>query len=250
VKSIIHELLWFLRGETNVRSLQAAGVTIWDEWADESGELGPVYGKQWRDWDGTPFTPGIDQIANLIRDLKANPFSRRHLVTAWNPADVPAMKLPPCHTLWQCYVEEVFAPSVSHLVSCPLCGEPPTQFIRGWECGQCNAILTYRRLSLHLYARSIDSFLGLPFNLASYAFLTHLLAKVCGYIPGEVVISFGDLYIYANHFDQVREQLSREPRPLPTLHLPTRPSIDDYRFEDFTLTGYQPHPAIKAPVAV
>jgi thymidylate synthase len=215
-KSICHELLWFLRGETNIRSLQAAGVTIWDEWADENGDLGPVYGRQWRAWqaeteDETIF---IDQIGNLIRDLKHNPNSRRHIVSAWNPADVPQMKLPPCHTLWQCYVDE-------------------------------------GALSLHLYARSIDSFLGLPFNIASYALLVHCLAWVTDLQPGELVISFGDLHIYSNHFDQVIEQLSRDFRPLPRLEIIRDVTeIDDFRFEDFVLHGYDPHPAIKAPVAV
>lgn len=221
-KSIVHELLWFLRGETNVRSLQAAGVTIWNEWADENGDLGPVYGKQWRKWDGQHRR--IDQIEGLIEGLKANPFGRRHIVSAWNPDDVPKMKLPPCHTLWQCYVEEV-----------------------GFEDGH------RRVLSLHLYARSIDSFLGLPFNIASYALLLSMLAEVCGYVPGELVISFGDLHIYRNHFDQVREQLGRDPRPLPMLSFAfnARPrSIDDFSAESFVLLGYDPHPAIKAPIAV
>lgn len=229
VKSVIHELLWFLRGETNVRSLQQAGVTIWDEWADANGELGPVYGKQWRDWggydyesargDGPSHFRGIDQISQLIRDLKSNPFSRRHMVSAWNPVDVPSMKLPPCHTLWQCQVE-------------------PLPLGTGL-------------LNLQLYARSIDSFLGLPFNIASYALLLRMLAEVTGLYAGELIISFGDLHIYRNHFDQVNEQLSRAPRPLPLLRIPRKvESIDDFRFEDFHFDGYDPHPAIKAPIAV
>lgn len=226
IKSIIHELLWFLRGETNIRSLQAEGVTIWNEWADPDGELGPVYGKQWRRWPGKGVMRDVDQISDLIHGLKTNPFGRRHIVSAWNPADVPDMKLPPCHTLWQCYVE-------------------PCNFGAGLETVEAN------RLSLHLYARSIDSFLGLPFNIASYAFLLHMLAQVCGYVPGELVISFGDLHIYSNHFDQVHEQLSRAPRALPTFSFARGvDSIDDFRFEDFVIEGYDPHPAIKAPVAI
>ena len=246
VKSVIHELLWFLRGETNVRSLQSAGVTIWDEWADEEGDLGPVYGAQWRRWPdyrkamapapaGLPASPysfasvsvgTIDQIANLVRDLRENPFSRRHIVTAWNPADLPAMALPPCHTLFQCQVSSV-----------------PAQWTRAARKGMLN---------LHLYARSIDSFLGLPFNIASYAFLLRMLAEVTDLYPGELIISFGDLHIYRNHFDQVAEQLAREPRPLPELVIvPWKvQNIDDFRFEDFVIEGYNPHPAIKAPIAV
>jgi thymidylate synthase len=268
VKSILHELLWFLRGETNVRSLQAAGVTIWDEWADANGDLGPVYGKQWRKWDVLADEwETIDQIANLVRDLKANPFSRRHIVTAWNPADVPAMKLPPCHTLWQCYVEEggyrrldpnrdtltegdEFAlrhhPDAWMVIRNPHPREtfiPDRAIYRRWEEG--------RQLSLHLYARSIDSFLGLPFNIASYAFLLSMLAHVTGYAAGELIISFGDLHIYRNHFDQVNEQLRREPYSLPELVIAERgQSIDGFVFEDFRLVGYESHPAIKAPVAV
>jgi len=224
MKSVLHELLWFLRGETNVRSLQAAGVTIWDEWADENGDLGPVYGKQWRRWQHG-WGGQIDQIAGLVRDLKANPFSRRHIVSAWNPVDVPVMKLPPCHTLWQCQVAAL-PEDWGHVSGSGL-------------------------LHLHLYARSIDSFLGLPFNIASYAFLLRMLAEVTGLYAGELIISFGDLHIYRNHFDQVSEQLGREPRPLPRLAVRRGvESIDDFRFEDFVIEGYDPHPAIKAPIAV
>jgi thymidylate synthase len=213
-KSIAHELLWFLRGETNIRSLQAAGVSIWDEWAAPNGDLGPVYGKQWRSFGGEPGGTGVDQIANLVCGLRASPDSRRHIVTAWTPEETPWMKLPPCHTLWQCQVDGI-------------------------------------RLHLHLYARSIDSFLGLPFNIASYALLLHLLAQVSGLQPGELIISFGDLHIYQNHFAQVQEQLSRPPRPLPQLSItPGVMDIDAFRFDHFLITGYDPHPAIKAPVAV
>jgi len=212
-KSVATELCWFLKGQTNVRYLQERGVTIWNEWADGEGELGPVYGKQWRDF------AGVDQLANLVRDLRANPFSRRHVVTAWNPADVPRMKLPPCHTLWQCYVAE--------------------------QAGFLPA------LSLHLYARSIDIFLGLPFNIASYALLVEMLARQVGMLPGELVISFGDLHIYKNHYEQVQEQLRRKPGKLPYLVCNRgREELWDYEPEDFELLGYEPQAAIKAPVAV
>ena len=213
VKSIVHELLWFLRGETNVHWLQEHGVTIWDEWADANGELGPVYGYQWRSWptrtDGT-----IDQIANLIRDIKANPDSRRLIVTAWNPADVPKMALPPCHCLFQFYVAE-------------------------------------GRLSCQLYQRSADVFLGVPFNIASYALLTLMVAQVTKLEPGEFIHTFGDAHLYANHLEQARLQLSRAPRPLPRMTL--NPAVTDllaFRYEDFVLEGYDPHPRIAAEVAV
>ena len=213
LKSIIYELLWFLRGETNVRWLQEHGVTIWDEWADTNGELGPVYGHQWRSWptgrDGT-----IDQIANLIRDIKANPDSRRLIVTAWNPADVPKMALPPCHCLFQFYVAD-------------------------------------GKLSCQLYQRSADIFLGVPFNIASYALLTLMVAQVTGLEPGEFVHSFGDAHLYLNHLDQADEQLSRKPYPLPVMKL--NPAVKDifaFQYEDFTLENYQAHAGIKAPIAV
>lgn len=213
VKSIIHELLWFLRGDTNVRWLQDHGVTIWDEWADARGELGPVYGHQWRSWprgDGGT----IDQIANLIAAIKTNPDSRRLIVTAWNPADIPAMALPPCHCLFQFYVAE-------------------------------------GRLSCQLYQRSADVFLGVPFNIASYALLTLMVAQVTGLKPGEFIHSLGDAHLYLNHLAQADEQLSRKPYPLPALRL--NPAVSDifaFAYEDFALENYQSHPAIKAPIAV
>ncbi|HEY5083991.1 MAG TPA: thymidylate synthase [Rhizomicrobium sp.] len=212
LKSIIYELLWFLRGETNVHWLQEHGVSIWDEWADANGELGPVYGYQWRSWpsqnDGA-----IDQISNLIRDIKANPDSRRLIVTAWNPADVPRMALPPCHCLFQFYVAE-------------------------------------GKLSCQLYQRSADIFLGVPFNIASYALLTHLIAHECGLKAGEFVHTFGDAHLYRNHEDQARAQLARAPRRLPHLKLSDVGSIFDINADAITFEGYDPWPAIKAPVAV
>jgi len=212
-KSIIHELLWFLQGDTNIRYLKDHGVSIWDDWADANGDLGPVYGKQWRRWE-TADGREIDQIALLIDGLKNNPDSRRHLVSAWNPADVPKMKLPPCHALFQFYVAG-------------------------------------GKLSCQLYQRSADIFLGVPFNIASYALLTLMVAQVCGYQPGEFVHTLGDAHLYTNHLDQARLQLSRTPGPLPTLRL--NPAVKDllaFRFEDFTLADYQPQPHIPAPVAV
>jgi len=213
VKSIIHELLWFLRGETNVRSLQAEGVKIWDEWASAEGELGPVYGKQWRSW-AAPDGRVIDQVAEVEAQIRANPDSRRLIVSAWNPADLPAMALSPCHALFQFYVLD-------------------------------------GRLSCQLYQRSADVFLGVPFNIASYALLTMMMAQVTGLQPGEFIHTFGDAHLYRNHLDQVRLQLGREPRPLPTMQLnPDVRSIFEFRFEDFSLTNYEPHPHIPAPVAV
>ncbi|MDR0674435.1 MAG: thymidylate synthase [Zoogloeaceae bacterium] len=213
LKSIIHELLWFLAGDTNIAYLQANGVRIWDEWADEKGELGPVYGHQWRHWP-RPQGGEIDQIVELVRKLKTHPDSRRHLITAWNPAEIEQMALPPCHCLTQFHVAD-------------------------------------GRLSCQLYQRSADIFLGVPFNIASYALLTLMLAQVCGYRAGDFVHSFGDAHIYRNHFDQARLQLTRAPRPLPRMRL--NPDIDDlfaFRYEDFTLESYDPHPHIKAAVAV
>ncbi|HEX4297207.1 MAG TPA: thymidylate synthase [Devosia sp.] len=213
LKSIIYELLWFLRGETNVRWLQEHGVKIWDEWASESGDLGPVYGSQWRSWpDGEGGT--IDQIANVVDSIRSKPESRRHIVTAWNPAEVDEMALPPCHCLFQFYVAE-------------------------------------GRLSCQLYQRSGDVFLGVPFNIASYALLTLMVAQVTGLQPGEFVHTFGDVHLYSNHVQQAREQLQRTPKPLPRMTLnPDRRSIFDFEYEDFMLTGYDPDPHIKAPVAV
>ncbi|GHT80946.1 thymidylate synthase [Betaproteobacteria bacterium] len=212
-RSIIHELLWFLQGDTNIRYLKDHGVSIWDEWADEAGELGPVYGKQWRRWESADGR-SIDQIAQLVTGLKTNPDSRRHLVSAWNPGEVERMALPPCHALFQFYVAN-------------------------------------GKLSCQLYQRSADIFLGVPFNIASYALLTLMLAQVCGYQPGDFIWTGGDCHLYLNHLDQAREQLTRTPRTLPTLSL--NPDVRDvfaFRFEDFTLSGYDPCPAIKAPVAV
>ncbi len=229
-KSVIHELLWFLKGETNIRYLQENGVHIWDEWADENGELGPVYGHQWRSWPNWVLVPGhagatdwepdrmenrpIDQIAEVIERIKTKPDDRRLIITAWNPADVPKMKLPPCHCLFQFYVAN-------------------------------------GRLSCQLYQRSCDVFLGVPFNIASYALLTMMVAQVTGYEPGEFIWTGGDVHIYLNHLDQVKLQLSRDVRPLPRLVLNGfAQNILDFMYEDFTLMGYDPHPAIKAPVAV
>ena len=208
IKSIIHELLWFLQGDTNIRYLNDNGVTIWDEWADENGDLGPVYGRQWRDFGG------VDQIQTLIDMIRKSPDSRRLIVSAWNPPDVPQMALPPCHTMWQ------------------------VRILGG-------------KLHLQLYQRSADMFLGVPFNIASYALLAVMLAHVTGYEPGDFIHSIGDAHIYSNHMDQVQTQLSRDLRPLPTLRITRQvPSLFDFRFEDFEITGYDPHPAIKAPVAV
>jgi thymidylate synthase len=214
LRSIIHELLWFLKGDTNIAYLQENGVSIWDDWADENGDLGPVYGAQWRRWQTASGQPPIDQIAQLIDGIQSNPDSRRHIVSAWNVGEIPHMALPPCHALFQFYVSE---------------GE----------------------LSCQLYQRSADLFLGVPFNIASYALLTLMIAQVCGLKPGDFVHTFGDLHLYANHLDQTKLQLSREPRPLPQMRLnPGVKSIDEFTFDDFTLENYDPHPHIKAPIAV
>ncbi len=213
LKSIVYELLWFLKGSTNVGWLQEHGVSIWDEWADADGELGPVYGHQWRNW---PTRDGgrIDQIKQVVESIKMSPDSRRHIVTAWNPADVPSMKLPPCHAFFQFYVA----------------GD---------------------RLSCQMYQRSADIFLGVPFNIASYALLTMMVAQVCGLRAGEFVHTLGDSHLYLNHLDQARLQLSREPRPFPQMKVNQEVTdIFEFKFEDFKLEGYDPHPGIKAPIAV
>jgi thymidylate synthase len=213
VRSIVHELLWFLSGQTNVRPLQARGVSIWDEWADEAGELGPIYGRQWRAWP-TPGGGAIDQIARVVEQIRRDPDSRRHLVSAWNVAELDEMRLPPCHALFQFYVG------------------------RG-------------TLSCQLYQRSADVFLGVPFNIASYALLTRMVAQVCDLVPGELIHSLGDVHLYLNHLEQAEIQLARAPRPLPEMRLnPEVRSLFDFVYEDFTLTGYDPHPAIRAPIAV
>ena len=213
LRSIIHELLWFLKGDTNIAYLKENGVSIWDEWADENGELGPVYGKQWRSW-AAPDGRTIDQIAQLLDSIRTNPDSRRHMLSAWNPADIDAMALPPCHCLFQFYVAD-------------------------------------GRLSCQLYQRSADVFLGVPFNIASYALLTLMVAQVTGLKAGEFVHTFGDAHLYLNHLEQAELQLSREARALPTMRV--NPEVTDlfaFRYEDFTLEGYDPHPHISAPVAV
>lgn len=213
LKSIIHELLWFIKGETNIHYLKENGVSIWDEWADENGELGPVYGSQWRSWKGADGQT-VDQISQLIDNIKINPDSRRLIVSAWNVAEIPKMKLPPCHAFFQFYVAN-------------------------------------GRLSCQLYQRSADLFLGVPFNIASYALFTMMVAQVTGLKPGDFVHTLGDAHLYSNHMEQALEQLKREPRKLPVMKInPAVNSIFDFKFDDFTIEGYDPHPAIKAPVAV
>jgi len=212
-RSIIYELLWFLRGDTNIRYLKDHGVSIWDEWANENGELGPVYGHQWRSWSA-PDGQRIDQISQVVRDIRTNPDSRRLIVSAWNVSEIERMALPPCHLLFQFYVAQ-------------------------------------GRLSCQLYQRSADIFLGVPFNIASYALLTLMIAQVTGLNPGEFVHTFGDAHLYLNHLEQARTQLAREPRPLPTMRLnPEKTSLFEFDYDDFELLNYDPHPAIKAPVAV
>ena len=219
LKSIIYELLWFLKGDTNIAYLREHGVRIWDEWADDNGELGPVYGKQWRNWEGKQGRV-VDQISDLIQQIKTNPDSRRLIVSAWNVTDLPDMALMPCHNMFQFYVSH--APNEQRA-----------------------------KLSCQLYQRSADVFLGVPFNIASYALLTMMIAQVCDLLPGEFIHTFGDVHIYSNHMEQVNLRLSRNPLPLPTMKL--NPSVKDifsFQYDDFTLENYQSHPAIKAPVAV
>jgi thymidylate synthase len=213
LKSVIHELLWFLKGETNIHYLKDNGVTIWDEWADEKGDLGPVYGYQWRSWPA-PDGRHIDQIANIIEEIRRNPDSRRLLVSAWNVADLDKMALLPCHAFFQFYVAQ-------------------------------------NRLSCQLYQRSADVFLGVPFNIASYALLTLMMAQVCKLKPGELIHTFGDAHLYLNHVEQARDQLSRQPKKLPMMNInPAVKNIFEFKYENFHLEGYEPHPAIKAPIAV
>jgi thymidylate synthase len=213
LRSILHELLWFLKGDTNIQYLKENGVSIWDEWADANGNLGPVYGAQWRSWR-TPDGKTVDQITDVIDQIRKNPDSRRLIVSAWNPGEIPQMALAPCHAFFQFYVAN-------------------------------------GRLSCQLYQRSADFFLGVPFNIASYALLTMMIAQVCDLKPGEFVHTFGDLHLYSNHLEQAKLQLSREVRPLPRMRInPSVKSIFDFKFEDFTLENYDPHPAIKAPVAI
>jgi len=213
IRSVVHELLWFLKGDTNIRYLNENGVTIWDEWADENGDLGPVYGKQWRAWEA-PDGRMIDQIARVVEAIRTNPDSRRHIVNAWNVADIERMKLPPCHVMFQFYVAK-------------------------------------GKLSCMLTMRSVDVFLGLPFNIAEYALLTHMMAHQCDLEPGELIWSGGDVHLYSNHLEQAKLQLSREPFPLPRLVIKRKPpSIFDYVYEDFEFVNYRHHPAIKAPVAI
>ncbi len=213
LKSIVHELLWFLSGETNIRTLNEKSVRIWDDWADEKGELGPIYGYQWRSWP-SPDGRSIDQISNLIQKIKRNPDSRRLIVSAWNPSDIGKMALPPCHILFQFYVNQ-------------------------------------NKLSCQLYQRSADVFLGVPFNIASYSLLTMMVAQICSLQVGEFIHTLGDTHLYLNHLDQARKQLTRQPRPLPQISLnPGVQSIFDFQFEDFSLINYHPHPSIRAPIAV
>ncbi len=213
LKSIIYELLWFLNGDTNIKYLNDHGVSIWNEWADENGDLGPVYGSQWRSWPA-PDGRHIDQISNVLNQLKNKPDSRRHIVSAWNPAEVDQMALPPCHALFQFYVAD-------------------------------------GKLSCQLYQRSADYFLGVPFNIASYALLTHMVAQQCDFLPGEFIWTGGDVHLYTNHLEQANLQLSRKPFPLPQLIIKRKPaSLFDYQFEDFEISQYQSHPSIKAPIAV
>ena len=265
-RGIAEELFWFISGDTNVRSLQEKKVKIWDEWADENGDLGPVYGFQWRHFGAdeasrklmnmtlqdkeaaehflpdVDYDPGIDQFAQVLEDLRNNPFSRRHIVNAWNPVDVPRMALPPCHTMFQFYVRD--QPYYKN-TNIPVRRDTPV------DDSQSREIVVRRMLDCQLYQRSGDIFLGIPFNIASYALLVHLVAQHVGMAPGHFIHTVGDLHLYSNHFDQAREQLSRTPRQSPRLVLnPEKTNIFDFTYEDLSIVGYDPHPAIKAPVAV
>ena len=271
LRSIIYELLWFLRGETNIQYLHDHKVSIWDEWADENGDLGPVYGSQWRSWpDGKG--GGIDQIANVVEQIKANPYSRRLMVTAWNPAEIEEMALPPCHCLFQFYVEppQAAQQGVKGSEKGVTRSERTNVSVDNFDASKADndtivSSLPFTsshspslqeeppkgRLSCQLYQRSADIFLGVPFNIASYALLTMMMAQVCGLEPGDFVHTFGDAHIYKNHLDQVRLQLTREPRPLPTMKInPAVKDIFGFQYEDFTLENYDPHPHIRGEVSV
>lgn len=266
-KGIALELLWFLQGSTNVKWLQEQGVHIWDEWADENGELGPVYGSQWRNWRGAgePYTDSdtlsvtekVDQIATVIESLKKNPDSRRHIVTAWNPAEVDNMALPPCHALFQFYSDELtLEERIVYRAATRATIERGESVLLGESDDRIHSLMDSlkvprRRLSCQLYQRSADSFLGVPFNIASYALLTHMVAQQVDMVPGDFIWTGGDCHIYSNHTEQVGIQLSRDTRSLPTLKINRKPeSIFDYKYEDFEIVGYDPHPSIKAPIAV
>lgn len=270
LKAIIHELLWFISGSTNIKPLLEHDVHIWDDWADENGNLGPVYGAQWRSWAAHTFVPGInatphldgsttyygakinfrriDQIANVLKSLATDPNSRRHIVSAWNPAEVETMALPPCHALFQFYVRPL---SLLHRLSLlPYSERGNLSFGSAQATEVIERLTPAFALDCQLYQRSADSFLGVPFNIASYALLTMMMAQQLGYAPGEFIWTGGDCHIYHNHFDQVNLQLTREPTMLPTMTIAKAPSLFDYKFEDFSLSNYAPHPAIKGPIAV
>lgn len=272
-KSIAVELLWLISGSTNIRFMKDHGVTIWDEWADEKGELGPVYGKQWRAWESPDESNTVDsscleysrhrdssnetfygvkltdQLKQIIERIMTNPDCRRLIVTAWNPADISKMKLPPCHAFFQFYTRELTLLERRQCMEKQ--GRNTRVFIDSLTADELDMAVPRRALSCHMYQRSADTFLGVPYNIASYALLTHMVAHLTEMAAGELVHSFGDVHIYKNHFDQVHEQLSRQPRPLPQISFARKvESIDDFKYEDFVLTGYDPHPAIKALVSV
>lgn len=253
-RSIIYELLWFLNGDTNIKYLKDNGVSIWDEWADENGDLGPIYGSQWRTW---PTNEGshIDQIANVMQSLQNNPFSRRHIVSAWNPSQVDSMAIPPCHTMFQFYVDELsLYERVELYKTMQSRGEAPECDLSDSEQSVQDKLTAMSvptlRLSCQLYQRSADTFLGIPFNIASYSLLTHMVAQQLGYAVGDFVHTLGDAHIYSNHMEQALTQLARTPKESPVLRLRKAPSLFEYTFEDFEFLGYDPDPAIKAPVAV